>query len=136
MNDIFDKIIAREIPASIIYEDDQILAFLDINPINKGHALVIPKVHFRNLLDADEEVLAHMMVVAKKIALGIKAATNADGINLGMNNEHAAGQEVFHAHLHVIPRFDGDEAYPPHRHLKYEEGEIELLGTTIKNAIH
>lgn len=135
MNDIFEKIIAREIPAEIVYEDDDVIAFLDIKPVNKGHALVVPKRHFRNLLDGEEALLGRMIAAAKLVANGIKDATGADGINLVMNNEEAAGQEIFHAHLHVIPRMYDDNAFPAHRHTSYADGEINELGTKIKNAI-
>ena len=105
---IFDKIIRREIPADIVYEDDETLAFLDINPINPGHTLVVPKRFARNLLDADETILAAVMKTAQKVAHAIKESLGADGINIGINNESAAGQVVFHFHVHVIPRFSDD----------------------------
>lgn len=135
MDDIFEKIIAREIPASIIYEDDMVISFLDIKPINKGHALVVPKQKFRNVFDGDPEILGHMMKVAHKIASAIRTATNAPGMNLLMNNEDEAGQDVFHAHLHIIPRFKGGEAFEPAQHLAYEDGEMDQLAEKIKNSL-
>ncbi len=135
MATIFEQIIAREIPATIIYEDESVVSFLDIRPANKGHALVVPKHPYVNMFDADSDVLAHMMRVAQKIARAQKAILNADGVNLLMNNGAFAGQEVMHAHLHVIPRFDGDRAVTPPRQTTYLEGEAESLGETIKNAI-
>lgn len=111
MDTIFSKIINREIPADIIYEDDLVLAFLDITPVNQGHTLVIPKKPFTNIFDGNPEVLAHMMKVAQKVGQALMQEKLADGINLVMNNGEAAGQEVFHAHLHVVPRITGDNAY-------------------------
>lgn len=120
MHDIFEKIIAREIPAEIVYEDDLVLAFLDIKPINVGHTLVVPKKKFVNVFDADPEVLAHMTKIAQKIACTLHELGRCDGVNLLMNSESAAGQEVFHAHMHVIPRITGDEAYKHAKHIPYD----------------
>lgn len=135
MDDIFEKIIAREIPAEIIYEDDMVISFLDIKPVNKGHALVVPKKKFRNMFDADPEYFGHMAKVAVKVAQAIRSATGADGANLIMNNEKAGGQDVFHAHLHVVPRFNGDGALKPAQHVTYADGEIETVAQSIKEAL-
>ncbi len=105
---IFCKIVKREIPSDIIYEDDKILAFVDISPINKGHSLVIPKEHYENSLATPDEILKDLIVVVKKVALAVKEVTGAEGINFGINNGAAAGQVVFHTHMHVIPRFKSD----------------------------
>jgi histidine triad (HIT) family protein len=105
---IFCKIINKEIPADIIFEDDEVLAFLDIHPVNKGHTLLIPKKHFPNLLHTDDEVLGSLIVHVKKIAGAILQATGADAFNLGVNTGSASGQVVFHTHLHIIPRFSND----------------------------
>lgn len=135
MDDIFEKIIAREIPAAIIYEDDDVISFLDIKPVNKGHALVVPKKKFRNLFDGDPEVLGKMVKVAQLVANAQRAALNADGANLTMNNESAGGQDVFHAHMHVIPRFDGDNRMKHADHVAYEDGEMEQFAEGLKNAL-
>ena len=105
---IFCKIVSKEIPSEVIYEDDKILAFLDISPVNKGHSLVIPKKHYENSLETPEEILKELIVVVKKVALAIKKVTGAEGINFGVNNGAAAGQMIFHTHMHVIPRFKSD----------------------------
>ena len=84
------------------------MAFLDISPVNPGHTLVVPKEHYENFLAMPEEILKELIVVIKKVALAVKEATRADGINLGVNNGKAAGQIIFHAHWHVIPRFLND----------------------------
>lgn len=135
MNDIFEKIIAREIPAEIIYEDDTVISFLDITPVNKGHALVVPKKKIINIFDGDEVTLEHMIRAAKKVATAIRTTLGADGVNIVMNNEAAAGQKIFHAHMHIIPRFEGDEAYHPARHTPYAEGEIETIAQTLRTTL-
>ena len=109
MNDcVFCKIVNKELSSEIIYEDDKIMAFLDISPVNPGHTLVVTKEHYENSLVMPEEILKELIVVIKKVALAVKEATRADGINLGVNNGKAAGQIIFHAHWHVIPRFLND----------------------------
>jgi len=109
---IFCKIVAGEIPADKIYEDDQVVAFLDIRPVSRGHALVVPKIHTADILSTNEAMLAAAMARVKKIAEGVVAATGAAGFNLGVNNGAAAGQVVFHLHFHIIPRFSNDGLKP------------------------
>jgi len=123
-DNIFAKIIAREIPADIVYEDEVVLAFLTIAPNNHGHTLVIPKKHFMNIFDGDPETLAHMMKVGQKIALALKKAGLAEGVNLVMNNGKEAGQEVWHSHLHVVPRLK-DDRNPPYQKPKHVTASAE-----------
>ena len=92
-------------PASQVYEDDRTMAFLDIRPINEGHTLVIPKKHYKNIYEIPDEELAHLFKIVKKIATAVKQNIDADGVSVYQNNGHAAGQVVFHIHVHVIPRF-------------------------------
>jgi len=105
---LFCKIMKGEIPCKKIYEDADIFSFLDVAPINKGHALVIPKIHHETFLQTPDDVLQKMVPVIKNIAAATKKALNADGINLGLNNGSAAGQIIFHTHFHLIPRFEND----------------------------
>lgn len=105
---IFCKIVKKEIPADIVYEDKDCLAFLDIAPINPGHVLLVPKKHYENLYDLPDETLSKLAPIIKKLAIAVKKTVNAGGINIGMNNERPAGQLVPHAHLHIIPRFAND----------------------------
>ncbi len=105
---IFCKIIAGEIPCFKVYEDNDVLAFLDIKPATKGHALVIPKQHFENVFDVSEDALQKVILAAKKLSVKIKEALKVDGIRLSQSNGRAAGQEVMHFHLHVIPRYEND----------------------------
>jgi len=112
-HNIFAKILRGEIPCHKVYEDDDVIAFLDVMPQGPGHTLVVPKAAARNLLDADPAMLAKLLPVAQKIARAVKAAFNADGISVFQYNEPAGGQSVFHLHIHVVPRFDG-VALKPH----------------------
>jgi histidine triad (HIT) family protein len=121
---IFCKIIKGEIPCSKIYEDKDVLAFLDIMPITKGHTLVVPKKHSENIFDIGEKELYAVMKAVKKLAPAVKEAVSADGINIGINNNKAAGQLVPHAHVHIIPRKEGD-GLKSWENRKYEKGELE-----------
>ncbi|WP_137131844.1 HIT family protein [Rhizobium sp. FY34] len=109
---IFSKMLKGEIPAHKVYEDDHTLAFMDVMPQAPGHLLVIPKIGSRNLLDADPEVLSHLIPVVQKLAVAAKEAFEADGIFIAQFNEPAAGQTVFHLHFHVIPRHEGEPLRP------------------------
>ena len=135
MDTIFKKIIDREIPAEIVYEDDVVLVFLDNNPVHPGHTLVVPKAHCTNALDAPPETLAHMMRVGQRVAQAIKHELRADGVNLIMNNGAASGQEVFHAHLHVVPRYENDSSYSKPNKRPYEPGEAERVQETLRSAL-
>ncbi|MGV6874880.1 HIT family protein [Pseudochelatococcus sp. B33] len=108
-DNVFAKILRGEIPATRIYEDDDVLAFMDVMPQSDGHALVIPKTPSRNLLDADPATVAKLFTAARKIARAVRAAFNADGVFVGQYNEAAAGQTVYHLHVHILPRFEGVE---------------------------
>jgi histidine triad (HIT) family protein len=112
-NNIFAKILRGELPAEKVYEDDKALAFLDIMPRAPGHTLVIPKASARNILDVEPDDLAHVMIVAQRIARAVKTAFAADGVTVQQFNEPAGGQVVFHLHVHVIPRQDGVAMKPP-----------------------
>ena len=131
---IFCKIIKGEIPCSKVYENDKVLAFLDISPVNKGHTLVVPKKHFTNILDIDEKELDEVGRVVRKVAPAVKEAVDADGLNIMSSNGEAAGQVVMHSHIHIIPRFkdDGLKLWPQG---KYEKGEMEKTKDNIANFI-
>ena len=105
---IFCKIATGGMPAYTVYEDAEVLAFLDIFPIHPGHVLVVPKKHSVDVFDTEENTMKQMIAVAKKISPAVMKGAGADGINFGMNNKPAAGQEVMHAHIHVIPRYKDD----------------------------
>ena len=105
---IFCKIAHGEIPSSTIYEDEDFRVFLDLNPAARGHALIVPKEHYADLFELDEELCKKAMVLAKRLAVKMKAVLGSDGFNLMQNNGEAAGQTVFHFHLHMIPRYKDD----------------------------
>lgn len=105
---IFCKIVSGKIPAKKTYEGDNFIGFLDINPKAEGHTVIIPKKHFRNLLDMPASLGCELVDAIKVVALDLIKQKKADGFNIIMNNEAAAGQVVFHAHAHVIPRKDND----------------------------
>jgi len=105
---IFCRIASKKADAEILYEDDKVLALLDMKPFNPGHALVIPREHFETIYDIPEDIIAHLYKIVKKIAIAVKKATNAEGINTIQSNELAGNQGIFHFHTHVIPRYFGD----------------------------
>lgn len=109
-NCIFCKIANGEIPSTTLYEDEDFRVILDLGPATRGHALLLPKEHYSNLFELDDAVAAKALVTAKKVAAKMKAALGADGFNLVQNNGETAGQTVFHFHMHLIPRYQGDHA--------------------------
>jgi len=135
MSTIFSKIISREIPAHIVYEDEFTLVFLDIKPVNPGHALVIPKQEFADIFDADAEILGHMIQVAQKVSLAMLSAGLAKGVNLIMNNGLVAGQEVLHAHIHIIPQQDGTNKLPKPNHAEVDTETMTALASTLTKAM-
>jgi len=131
---IFCKIINREIPANIVYENDMILAFLDINPINRGHTLIVPKKHYRDVYDITEDYLKEVAVVAKKISRAVKRGLRAEGVNILHASGEAAQQSVFHFHLHLVPRCkdDGLNTWP---RSEYKEEDLGVVAEEIRSAI-
>lgn len=106
---IFCKLANGVFPTNKIYEDDDFTVILDASPANEGHALILPKQHYANLFEIDDEVSAKVLPLAKKVAKALKEEFNCDGVNVVQNNGEAAGQTVFHFHVHVIPRYDNDD---------------------------
>jgi len=109
-NCIFCKIANGEIPSSTIYEDGDFRVFLDLSPATRGHALLVPKNHYANFFEMDDEMIAKAFVVAKKVGANMMEKLGCDGFNLVQNNGEAAGQTIFHFHLHLIPRCKDDNA--------------------------
>lgn len=132
---IFCKIIKGEIPSCKVYENDRFLAFLDIRPITQGHTLVIPKDHVRNALDSSDDLNAEMYKLATRIAKSIKKALNADGINLMQNNEPSSGQEVFHSHIHIVPRHENDGAMKLSPRLERSINDLSEDANIIRKAL-
>ena len=116
-NCIFCKIIAGEIPSKTVYEDEGYKAIMDVSPASKGHVIVLPKNHASNVFEISEEELSGAMIVAKKVAAMLKEKLGCDGVNILQNNGEAAGQTVFHLHVHVIPRYKGDTVNITWQHL-------------------
>jgi len=106
-DNIFAKILRGEIPSHRVYEDEAVVAFMDVMPQGPGHTLVVPKSPSRNLLDADPSTFGPLFTVVQKVALAVKMALNADGVTILQFNGPASGQTVYHLHVHVIPRFEG-----------------------------
>ena len=133
---IFCKMIEGKIPCTKVYENESVLAFLDIHPVNKGHTLVIPKKHSKNIYETRDEILSEMILVAKKISTAIKASLKADGVNVIINNDTSGGQVIFHIHIHIIPRIENDGLAPWLRGKDYEgEEEKESFAKKIASVI-
>lgn len=105
---LFCKIIAGEIPSTVVYEDADFKAILDVNPAARGHVIIIPKKHAANIYELEDEDAAKVFPIAKKIASALQKTYGCDGVNVLQNNGEAAGQTVFHLHVHVVPRYYGD----------------------------
>ena len=135
-NCIFCKIAANEIPATTVYEDDEILVFMDIGPIIHGHALVIPKKHYDPVVETPDDLLGRMHQVAKRIARAQMNGLGADGVNIMQNNGKAAGQEVPHLHIHVIPRFSDDGHHWNWNAGKYDDfDEMKKLADKMRDSL-
>jgi histidine triad (HIT) family protein len=134
-NCIFCKIAANEAPSSVIYEDRAVTAFLDIRPLNMGHTLVIPKAHFVDIFDIPQKELSTVHTVAKQLAFAVKKATCADGISIIQQNGKAAGQDIFHFHVHVVPRFNG-QTLPRFSELKQvERSNLDAMAQKIRQQM-
>ena len=132
---IFCKIIEKEADATVVYEDLHTLAFMDIHPLNPGHTLVIPKKHFTNMLHMPAEEAGRVFASVAKVMKGVEKASQADGISIGQSNGRAASQEVFHMHVHIIPRFNHEmmSGFPNRKQM--HRTELDDIGKKIKTAI-
>lgn len=132
---IFCKIVRKQAPASVIYDDETVMVFLDIRPLNIGHALVIPKAHYVDIFDIREKELSQLHKVAKQVSLAVKKATNADGISIIQQNGKAAGQDIFHFHVHVVPRFEGQKLPPFSDLIEVERAKLDAMAKKIKQQL-
>lgn len=132
---VFCAIVAGRAPAVVVYEDEHTLAFLDIHPATRGHTLVIPKRHSRDLLSVPTEDALHVMRTVQRVAQALDAALHPDGINLIQANRRAAFQSVFHYHIHVIPRWSDDGLVPIWRHGRAEPEVLQTVGRAVREAI-
>lgn len=130
-NCIFCKIANGDIPSKMLYEDDEFKVILDLGPATRGHALILPKNHYKNLYELPDEAAAKVMILAKKMAALMTEKLGCDGFNLVQNNGEAAGQTVFHFHLHLIPRYKDDGQTLGWKPLEPTQEELE----NIKNII-
>ena len=137
MSTVFTKIINREIPANIVYEDNIVIAFLDISQATPGHVLVVPKKEFEDILELDESVAAHLYQVVVKLAKAIKKSFNPSGINILNNNGEIAGQTVFHYHIHIIPRYEVNDVtfVLENNYGKVSSDELSKRADLIKSAL-
>ena len=131
-NCIFCKIAAGEIPSATLYEDDDFRVILDVSPASKGHALILPKEHYRNLYELDDGLASKALVLAKKMIVRLKDVLGCDGYNIVQNNEEAAGQTVFHFHMHMIPRYQGDKVGIGWHMGKLKEKDKEEILNSVK----
>jgi histidine triad (HIT) family protein len=134
MDCIFCDIASKNSEAEIIFENDKFIAFLDINPVNYGHTLVIPKLHYDNFLTIPSNDLAELTHITQYLAGVVKRSVKADGFNIISNNGASAGQSVFHFHYHIIPRYENDAHMRP-RTIQYKDSEIESYGEKIRQSV-
>jgi histidine triad (HIT) family protein len=134
MDCVFCKIVSGEIPADKIYEDENVLAFMDIRPVSRGHALVIPKKHSADITETDDKDLHFTIEAARKVAIAIEKAMNAEGFTISTNRGEAAGQTVFHLHFHVIPRYRKD-GLPPWPHQETAPQTRKEIANLIKQNL-
>ena len=132
---IFCKIVTGEIPCSKVYEDDLVIAFLDINPLGEGHTLVLPKEHFGKLDECSDEIASALAVSVKRVSKAVVGAVEADGYNVLCNNGRASGQLVDHVHFHVIPRISGDCILRDWPAGEYEDGRAEIVLEKIRKQL-
>jgi histidine triad (HIT) family protein len=131
---IFCKITVKEIPAELVYEDDQVIAFMDLKPVSPGHLLVVPKVHSQDILEAAKQDVASMFETARLLGNAAIKGLNAQGFNIGVNTKPAAGQVIFHTHVHVIPRYDNDPL-KMWTHMENLTEELTLTAQKIKSGL-
>jgi len=132
---IFCKIVRKQVPASIIYEDESVVAFLDIRPLNMGHTLVIPKAHYVDIFETPETELSNVHKVSKRISIAVKKATHADGISIIQQNGKAAGQDICHTHVHVVPRFEGQKLLGFSELKEVERAKLDEMAKRIRQEL-
>jgi len=132
---IFCKMVAGQIPVTKVYEDEVVLAFLDIGPVSDGHTLVIPRQHFTKLHDCPAELLGRVVSSLGRIAKAVVSAMNSEGYNVLCNNGRAAGQVVEHLHFHIIPRNSGDGVFNRWPAYEYQEGRIKAIAAKIRKNL-
>jgi histidine triad (HIT) family protein len=132
---IFCKIVRGQIPSAFVLQTDGAVAFMDINPVNRGHILVVPRAHHVDLTDIPEDLAAHVGSLLPRLCRAVKQATAAEGFNVIVNNGRVAGQTVFHGHWHIIPRWHDDAVRWPWPHVQYAGDELARLQSAIQRAL-
>ena len=132
---IFCRIISGEIPSTTIYENSKFKVIMDIAPANKGPVLILPKEHYDNIYDIDTATAGELFELAVMTARALKSVLDCDGMNILQNNGTVAGQTVFHFHMHIIPRYEGDTVNIGWKELSYEDGEMEQLREAIRKEM-
>jgi histidine triad (HIT) family protein len=133
---VFCQIISQEAPAVQVYEDDEIIAFMDKAPFNLGHTLVLPKRHYAFLTDMSNSEVGRLFTAVSRVAKAISQATGADGLNIAQSNGEAASQDILHVHVHIVPRFRGDSDdgfFPPRKHP--DAHEVEESASRIRKKL-
>lgn len=134
-NCIFCKIANGIIPSATIYEDRYFRVILDISPANMGHALILPKDHFDHVYDMDPEIAGKVFVLAARVAKALKEELQCDGINILQNNGEAAGQTVFHFHMHIIPRYTGDSVHVEWQQKETDSDSLAALSNRLNELL-
>lgn len=134
-NCIFCKLANGDIPTATVYEDEYLRAIMDAAPANKGHIIILPKSHAADIYELNDEYVSRAFVLAKKLAVALKKLTGCDGVNILQNNGGAAGQTVFHFHVHVIPRFTDDDCTIVWKPTSYDDGEASEVAKKIAELL-
>jgi histidine triad (HIT) family protein len=130
---IFCKIARNEAQASVVYDDKEVIAFLDSRPVNEGHSLVITRKHYEDIYGAPDEEVAYLFKIVKRVAYAVRKSEKADGISIFQNNGRAANQVVFHLHVHVIPRYEGQSSQRSREIV--ERDKLDMVATRIREFI-
>jgi histidine triad (HIT) family protein len=135
MSSIFSRIVSGEIPSIKVYEDELTLAFMDINPAARGHTVVICKGEYPDLFEIPPDILAALAYTTQHVAKAIRAALKPDGLNIIQNNGAAAGQSVFHYHVHLVPRWENDQVLPLWRPQPGDQAELQTIAEQLQQAL-
>ena len=138
MNDgscIFCRIAQKQAPVSCVYEDEKVMAFLDVRPLNEGHTLVIPKEHYETIFEIPEELITYLHGIVKRVSFAVKKAAKADGISIFQQNGKTAGQEIFHLHVHVVPRYEGQKLVRFGEILEANREKLDQVAANIRRHI-
>ena len=133
---VFCNIVAGEVASEILFQNDKVVSILDINPIHLGHALVIPKIHYRDFLELEPQCYPSLLNTARIVTTALVRGLNLEGFNIFSNNGRIAGQSVFHFHLHITPRYQNDEIRFVLKLKKYQNAEMRQYADLIRNHIH